>query len=109
MAKNTGNSLLAALAGIAIGVGAGVLLAPDEGKKTRKKIKKSFDEKTSELKNQINNLTEEVKNKTKDAKGSFEENVENLVSKSSHKAEEVIDVLEKKLADLKKVNAKLQK
>lgn len=109
MARNNGNSLLAVLAGIVIGVGAGVLLAPDEGKKTRKKIKKSFDEKTSELKSQINNLAEEVKSKTKDVKGSFEENVESLVARSTHKAEDVIGVLEKKIADLKKVNAKLQK
>ncbi len=109
MAKNTGNAVLAALAGIAIGVGVGVLVAPEEGKKTRKKIKKTFDKKTGELKTQLDKLSDEIKDRTKGAKGTFEENVEHLVSKSSSKAEEVITVLEKKLADLKKANAKLQK
>lgn len=109
MARNNGSSFLAALAGIALGVGVGILMAPDEGKKTRKKIKKTFDESTSELKTRINELANEVKHKTIQAKGTLEDNVEHLLSKSSYKAEEVIDVLEKKLADLKNVNAKLQK
>lgn len=109
MAHNNGNSILAALAGIAIGLGAGVLLAPDEGKKTRKKIQKTFNETSDELKSRIKELTSEVKNKTLQAKGSLEENVDALVTKSSYKADEIIDVLEKKLADLKKANAKLQK
>lgn len=109
MAKNNGNSVLAALAGIAIGIGAGVLLAPDEGKKTRKKIKKSIDDTTGELKVRMNELTNEIKQKTAKTKGSLEDNVEHLLTKSSYKADEVIDVLEKKLADLKKANSKLQK
>lgn len=109
MANNNGNSLLAALAGIALGLGAGVLLAPEEGKKTRKKIKNTLEESAGELKARINELADEVKHKTIQAKGSLEDNVEHLVTKSSYKAEEVIDVLEKKLADLKKINAKLQK
>ncbi|PVX52539.1 gas vesicle protein [Balneicella halophila] len=109
MAHNSGNSMLAALAGIAIGLGVGVLMAPDEGKKTRKKIKRTFDETTEDIKSRLNELTDEVKAKTMQAKGSLEDNVEYLVTKSSYKADEVIDVLEKKLADLKQANAKLQK
>lgn len=109
MARNNGSSVLAALAGIAIGLGAGVLMAPEEGKKTRKKIKKSFNESTSDLKTRINKLADEVKHQTVQAKGTLEDNVEHLLSKSSYKADEVISVLEKKLADLKKANAKLQK
>lgn len=109
MARNTGNTILALITGAAIGVGAGILFAPEDGKKTRKKIKKSFDETQNELKKRVEKLSEQVKLKATDMKGTLEENVENVLSKSSYKAEEAISVLEKKLADLKKANAKLQK
>lgn len=36
---NKSNILLAAVAGLAVGVGIGLLLAPEKGSKTRKKIK----------------------------------------------------------------------
>lgn len=109
MAGKTGNTLVAVITGVVVGLGAGILFAPEEGKKTRKRIKKSFDEQTTNLKGQMDKIAQEVKAKTMSAKGTLEENVETLVSKSSYKADEVISVLEKKLADLKKANAKLQK
>ena len=42
-------------------------------------------------------------------KEELKEAVDNLLSKSSYKAEEAITFLEEKLAELKKQNAKLQK
>ena len=90
MAK-TANVLLGLAAGTAIGVGLGILFAPDKGKNTREKIKDSVREKSVEL------------------KGSLEEKVDSLLSKSSYKAEDVITFLEKKLAALKEANAKLHK
>lgn len=105
----TGNVLLALVTGVAIGVGAGILFAPDNGKNTRKKIKNSVDDTAEKLKRKLDILTQEVKSKTSEIKGSLEDKVENLVSKSSYKAEDVITVLEKKLAALKEANAKLQK
>ena len=42
-------------------------------------------------------------------KGTLEDNVERLLSKSSYKAEEVINALERKLEDLKAAAAKYQK
>lgn len=107
--SKTGNTLLALVAGVAVGVGAGILFAPEEGKKTRKKIKDSFDESTSNLKHRIDDLAHTVKHKADELKGTFEENVDKILSKSSYKAEDAISVLEKKLADLKKANAKFQK
>ena len=44
----------------------------------------------------------------KELKGSLEENIETLFSHSSYKADEAIEVLEKKLEQLKKEAAKLQ-
>ena len=90
MAK-TANVLLGLAAGTAIGVGLGILFAPDKGKNTLEK------------------LTENVKEKSAELKGSVEEKVDALLSKSSYKAEDIITFLEKKLANLKEANAKLQK
>ena len=108
MAK-TGNVLLALVTGVAVGVGAGILFAPDKGKNTRKKIKDTVDESTAKLKQKLDFLTHEVKEKTSEFKGNLEDKVENLISKSSYKAEDIITVLERKLAALKEANAKLQK
>ena len=108
MAK-TANVLLGLAAGTAIGVGLGILFAPDKGKNTREKIKDSVSDKAEKLKEQLEKLTENVKEKSAELKGSVEEKVDALLSKSSYKAEDIITFLEKKLANLKEANAKLQK
>ena len=41
MSNNTGNVLTALVTGALVGAGVGILYAPDKGKRTRKKIKKS--------------------------------------------------------------------
>ena len=66
-------------------------------------------DKAEKLKEQLDRLTENVKEKSAELKGSLEEKVDTLLSKSSYKAEDVITFLEKKLAALKAANAKLQK
>ena len=98
MSGRNSESILALLAGAAIGVGLGILFAPDKGSKTREKIKTGFDD-----------LKDEVKEKFSGSKEELKEAVDNLLSKSSYKAEEAITFLEEKLAELKKQNAKLQK
>lgn len=65
----TGNVLLALVTGVAIGVGAGILFAPDKGKNTRKKIKDSVDDTAQKLKQKLETLTEEVKHKTDEVRG----------------------------------------
>ena len=98
MSTKNGNSILALLAGAAIGVGLGILFAPDKGSKTREKIKEGLDD-----------LKDETKEKFSKTKGELKDTVEDLLSHSSYKAEEAITFLEEKLAELKKHNAKLQK
>lgn len=93
MSNNAGNTLLALLAGAAIGVVAGILLAPDKGSKTREKIKDGFEKAKNNLKKKFN----------------LQDNYEEMVSNMSHKTEDVIAFLEEKLADLKKQSAKFQK
>jgi len=92
------NSLIALLAGAAVGLGIGILFAPDKGSKTREKIKDGLDD-----------LKEGAKEKYAKSKDDLKETVDELLSKSSYKAEEAITYLEEKLAELKKQNAKLHK
>lgn len=107
--SKTGNALAALVVGAAIGVGIGILFAPDEGKKTRKRIRKSLEGVSDNLRDKLVDLNENLKEKKIKLKGTLEENVEKLLSKSSYKAEELINALERKLEDLKKANAKFQK
>ncbi len=109
MKNDSGKTLLAILAGAAIGFGAGLLLAPDEGKKTREKINTSIKDATKDLKKKVNDLEKKVKTKSAKAKVTLEEKLEDIVSVGSHKAEDVINALEKKLSTLKEANTKLQK
>ncbi len=44
MSNKNGNNVLALLLGAAIGVGAGILFAPNKGSKTREKIKGNFND-----------------------------------------------------------------
>lgn len=109
MSNRSSESILALLAGAAIGVGVGILFAPDKGSKTREKIKDKFDDLKDDVKSKFNSVEEDAKEKFSQSKEELKETVENLLSKSSYKAEEAISFLEEKLAELKKQNAKLQK
>lgn len=109
MSTKNGNSILALLAGAAIGVGLGILFAPDKGSKTREKIKDGFDDLKEDAKSKWDSIEDETKEKFSKTKDDLKDSIEDLLSNSSYKAEEAITFLEEKLAELKKQNAKLQK
>ena len=109
MSTKNGNSILALLAGAAVGVGLGILFAPDKGSKTREKIKEGFDDLKDQTKSKLDFLDDEAKEKFAETKDELKATVESLLSDTSYKAEEAISFLEEKLAELKKQNAKLQK
>lgn len=109
MSSNNKNSIITLLAGAAIGVGLGFLFAPDKGSKTREKIRDGFDDLKEEAKSKWNSLEEETKEQFSKSKDELKDTVDELLSNSSYKAEDAITFLEKKLAELKKQNAKLQK
>ncbi len=101
MAGKSG-TVVAVLAGAAIGAAIGILFAPEEGAKTRKKIKEGVGAKKDELADKLHELTETVKGKFGVAKKDLESSIDNLVSNVEHKTEDVISMLEKKLEELKK-------
>ena len=109
MSNDSGSVFLALLTGAAIGAGLGILYAPDEGVKTRKKIKDKALETKHDLTERISHVTEEL-TRTADAKKlEFEHKLENTISNMSHKADDIIVTLEGKLEELRKKNAQFQK
>ncbi|SFU27182.1 Gas vesicle protein [Pustulibacterium marinum] len=107
--NKTGSTLVALVAGAALGVGAGMLFAPAKGSKTRKKIKSKAIETKDDLSLRISQIAEELSQTADKKKADFEETLEETLSSMSYKAEDVINTMERKLEDLKAKNAKLQK
>lgn len=105
MSKIT-NTLFGFAAGTAVGVGLGILFAQDKGENTRKKIKDSVRDTVDELKEQLESLTKNLRNKSSEIKGTLEERVDNLLSDTDYNSEDLIDLLEKKLASMKKAAKK---
>lgn len=100
------NTLFGFTAGTAVGVGLGLLFAQDKGENTRKKIKDSVRDTVDELKQQLESLTKSLRNKSSEIKGTLEERVDNLLSDTDYNSEDLIDLLEKKLASMKKAAKK---
>ncbi|MFM2229473.1 MAG: hypothetical protein RL607_731 [Bacteroidota bacterium] len=109
MSNRNNEGLVALLLGAAIGVGLGILFAPDKGSETRKKIKDNLDDLKDDLKQKFQTVEEEAKEKFDQTKTDLKSSMDDLLLKSSYKAEEAISYLEQKLAELKQQNAKFQK
>jgi gas vesicle protein len=104
MSKNS-KSITALFAGAAIGIGLGILFAPDKGQNTRGKLKQGFDSKAEDFKIRIASLTELIRSKTERAKSAFNESVNDFEENSP----EVIAALQQKLEELKAAAASLRK
>ncbi len=109
MTNNNGNTLLALLTGAIIGTGIGILYAPDEGKKTRKKIKKKALDAKDVISEKVTHAKDDLSMTFKKKKEDFEHKLEDTMTNMSYKADEIILNLEKKLEDLRKKNLELQK
>lgn len=109
MASDSGSVLLALLVGAAIGAGAGILYAPDEGGKTRKRIKEKAREASDELIGEVSRARDEITLSAEKQKVEFDKKLEETISKMSYQADDIIASLEAKLEELRKKNAQLQK
>lgn len=109
MTNNNGNMLLALLTGAIIGTGVGILYAPDEGKKTRKKLKKKAIDAKHDITKKVSHVKDDLSETIKKKKEDFEHKLEDTITSMSYKADEIIVTLEKKLEDLRKKNLELQK
>lgn len=107
--SNKSNTIVAILAGAAVGAAIGILLAPDKGSKTRAKLKEGLDDATHNLKDSIGATSDVLREKFAGATKNLDGTFDDLLSNVSQKADEVISFLESKLADLKEQNAKYQK
>ncbi len=58
------STLFAFLGGAAIGAVAALLLAPDKGSETRRKLKETFDEEINHLRDKINNFVPDMDEET---------------------------------------------
>ena len=117
MGNNSGsNTLIGILAGTAIGATLGILFAPDKGINTRQRItdealsaKDRLAESAYSAKEKALYFKDRLADTVASKKLSLEDQVEQIVSDTSHKADDVITALEAKLAELKEKNKKFQK
>jgi gas vesicle protein len=101
MDKNPSNTLLALLAGVAIGAGLGILFAPDSGEKTRRKIKDGVDEAGDELQQQLHAISQKIRTSVAGESERLSGLVDGLAADAGEQTELMIGELEARLAHLK--------
>ncbi|MCK5443050.1 MAG: YtxH domain-containing protein [Maribacter sp.] len=109
MSNDSGNILLALLTGAAIGAGIGILYAPDKGTQTRDKIKHKARDAKHDISEKVLHAKDELTKTANEKKEAFEQKLEDTLSNMSYKADDIIATLERKLEELKKKNAQLNK
>ncbi|HLN52983.1 MAG TPA: YtxH domain-containing protein [Lentimicrobium sp.] len=82
---NAGKMILSIAAGVAAGAVLGILLAPDKGSETRRKISERSNEYADNLKTKFNDFIESMLDKFDSVKSE----AENLAQRGMNKAEEV--------------------
>ena len=107
MSKSS-NTLIALVAGAAIGVAAGMLYAPDSGEKTRKKLKKQAKKAQKDIDAQArktyasvsdkaSQLTSSISSKATELRDNVGDRIETALSTACYRAYDAIVVLEVKL------------
>lgn len=99
---NTGEVLLSIVAGAAIGVGVGILIAPDKGSNTRAKIKDKFNSSKESVEDKFEEFMAYIGQKSKDVTANIDDALDQAISEDGAKKEELISYLEEKLKAMKK-------
>ena len=107
--SDNGNTVLGILAGTAVGAVLGILFAPDKGSKTRQRIADQATLAKENIEQAAVDLKDKAVSTAASKKQTLDEKVDSIVLDASHKADEVISTLEKKLAELKAKNKEFQK
>lgn len=94
---STGKVILGSLAGLAIGAIAGILLAPDKGSTTRKKIMDKGDDYADELKSKYDEFRDSITEKFESAK----KDIEGLVDKGKAKFDDAKEDVKNASANFK--------
>ena len=106
----SGKVLLGLLAGVAAGALLGILIAPDKGSVTRKKISKKGDDYADALKEKFNEFMDNISEKIEEVKGAdyaedlknkFNEFLDNITDKVEDVKEDVSDFADHKHAKSK--------
>lgn len=97
-------NLVALLAGGAVGATMGVLMAPDKGEETRKKLSDNLKLSANQANAKVDDLKRKAQGFVNRQEQDFESNFNSLVQKADHKKDQVIEVLERKLQELKNTN-----
>ncbi len=103
--NNKGEMLIAIVTGVTIGLGIGVLFAPDKGSKTRKKIKNTAVDTTKDVSDWLTHAKEDLVQTAHDNKEAFDKKIKNTMANMSDKAENILSDMEQKLERLKKMNS----
>ncbi len=106
MSDKSGKAVAALLVGAAIGVGIGMLFAPDKGEATREKLKAGFRERRNDL---VEKITEILEAKFGMSQADIKSTFDDIAASATEQAGDIVTRLEEKLAELKQAAANLQK
>ena len=86
--KKSGNVIGALLLGATVGAALGILLAPDKGSETRKKIIGGAKDFTADIKKKAKEASEKLKNKADEAADYAESKADEYKTKAKNKADQ---------------------
>lgn len=105
MKNNRDEMVIGILTGLAIGVGVGMLFAPNKGSKTRGKIKHSVVDATQDVSEWLKHAKDDLVQTAHDTKQAFDKKIEGSISQMGNKAEDILSGMEDKLEKLRRQNS----
>jgi|SRR5690606_26051922 len=106
---NNTHTALGIMTGAAIGAVIGILMAPDKGINTRKRISDNVTQAKNHVAESAAGMKDRVMDKLTHNKHSLEAKLDQIVTDTRYKSEDVINRLEAKIKDLKAKTGKVRK